>query len=65
MPKLDNVAVARTFHEAWAQRDPDRGVAVIADDCEFIDVPRGELQYGPRAIGRITRDGARRFQMER
>ncbi len=47
MPKLDNVAVARTFHEAWAERDPDRGVAVIADDCEFVDVPRGELQHGP------------------
>ena len=47
MSLLENVTAARTFHEAWAERDPDRGAAVIADDCEFVDVPRGELQHGP------------------
>ena len=47
MPSLDNVTVARTFHEAWAERDPDRGATVIADNCEFIDVPRNEIQRGP------------------
>ena len=47
MKTLDNVIVARTFHEAWAERNPDKGAAVIADDCEFIDVPRGEIQRGP------------------
>jgi len=47
MAVLDNVNVARTFHEAWAKRDPEQGAAVIADDCEFIDVPRGEIQRGP------------------
>ncbi len=26
---LDNVTVARTFYEAWAERDPDKGAAVI------------------------------------
>ena len=48
MPTLDNVTVARTFHEAWAERNPDRGEAVIADDCEFVDVPRGEIQRGAK-----------------
>ena len=49
MSSQDNVAVARTFHQAWDERNPDRGAAVIADDCEFIDVPRGEIQRGPEA----------------
>jgi ketosteroid isomerase-like protein len=39
MSSLDNVTVARTFHQAWDDRDPDRGAAVIANDCEFVDVP--------------------------
>ncbi|MGD8519788.1 MAG: ester cyclase [Desulfobacterales bacterium] len=47
MSLKDNVTVAHTFHQAWAERNPDRGAAVIADDCEFIDVPRGEIQRGP------------------
>ena len=47
MPSPDNVTVARTFHEAWAERNPDRGASVIADTCEFIDVPRNEIQRGP------------------
>ena len=47
MCSLDNVAVARTFHQAWAERNPERGAAVIADDCEFVDVPRGEIHRGP------------------
>ena len=46
MPTPDNATVARTFHEAWDERNPDRGVAVIADDCEFVDVPRSEIQHG-------------------
>jgi predicted ester cyclase len=48
MSSQDNVAVAHTFHQAWAECNPDRGAAVIAEDCEFIDVPRGEIQRGPR-----------------
>lgn len=47
MPTPDNVTVAQTFHEAWAERNPDKGAAVIADDCIFIDVPRNEIQRGP------------------
>ncbi len=38
MPTPDNATVARTFHEAWAERNPDRGAAVIADDCKFVKV---------------------------
>jgi steroid delta-isomerase-like uncharacterized protein len=47
MSSQDNVKVASIFHQAWAEGNPDRGAAVIADDCEFIDVPRGEIQRGP------------------
>ncbi len=37
----------RQFHESWDLRDPDRGAAVIAPDCQFEDVARGESQIGP------------------
>lgn len=47
MAVMGNVNVARTFHEAWDDRDPDKGAFVIADDCVFVDVPRGEKQIGP------------------
>ena len=30
-------------------RDPDRDAAGIAEDCQFEDVARGELQPGPEA----------------
>ena len=39
--------IVRTFHESWDLRDPDRGASVIAADCRFEDVARGELQVGP------------------
>ncbi|MCU9850199.1 ester cyclase [Defluviimonas sp. WL0024] len=39
--------VVRQFHESWDMRDPERGVAVIAEDCQFEDVARGESQIGP------------------
>ena len=47
MKTVDNVTAARTFHEAWAERNPDKGAAAIADDCIFVDVPRAEIQHGP------------------
>lgn len=47
MSAIDAVTVARTFHEAWAESDPNKGAAVIADDCIFFDVPRNEIQKGP------------------
>ena len=36
----------RHFHESWGMRDPDRGTEVIAVDCDFEDVARGEKQTG-------------------
>ena len=39
--------IVRIFHESWELRDPERGAAVIADDCYFEDVARGELLSGP------------------
>ena len=41
--------IVRIFHESWDMRDPDRGAAVIAEDCRFEDVARGEQQPGPEA----------------
>jgi steroid delta-isomerase-like uncharacterized protein len=38
--------IVRVFHECWDLRDPERGVTVIAEDCQFEDVARGELQPG-------------------
>jgi len=39
--------IVRIFHESWDLRDPERGAAVIAEDCRFQDMARGELQIGP------------------
>jgi len=38
--------IVRIFHESWDLRDPERGAAVIAEDCHFEDVARGELLPG-------------------
>ncbi|MBS0122661.1 ester cyclase [Thetidibacter halocola] len=39
--------IVRQFHESWDLRDPERSVAVIAEDCQFEDVARSERQIGP------------------
>ena len=39
--------IVRIFHESWDMRDPDRGATVIAEDCQFEDIARGEKQIGP------------------
>jgi len=39
--------IVRIFHESWDQRDPERGAAIIAENCQFEDVARGELLVGP------------------
>jgi steroid delta-isomerase-like uncharacterized protein len=41
--------IVRQFHESWDLRDPERGMAVIAPDCQFEDVARGEMLPGPEA----------------
>ncbi len=41
--------IVRQFHESWDIRDPDRGAEVIADDCDFEDIARGEKQPGKEA----------------
>ena len=41
--------IVRMWHESWDRRDPDGGATVIADDCRFEDVARGEPQVGPEA----------------
>ena len=44
--------ICRIWHELWDMRDPDRGAAIIADDCRFEDVALGEAQTGPEAYKR-------------
>ncbi len=51
-PISETERVVRIFHESWDLRDPDRGATVIAEDCQFEDVARGELQPGPEAYKR-------------
>ena len=34
------------------RRDPERGAAVIAEDCHFEDVARGEMLPGPESYKR-------------
>ena len=51
-PVSETERVVRIFHESWDLRDPDRGASVIAEDCQFEDVARDELQPGPEAYKR-------------
>ncbi len=44
--------IVRIFHESWDLRDPDRGATVIAEDCHFEDIARGELLPGPEGYRR-------------
>ncbi len=36
----------RKVHQSWDLRDPERGMVVIAEDCQFEDVARGEVLAG-------------------
>jgi len=45
-PAVETERIVRIFHESWDLRDPERGAAVIAEDCHFEDVARGELLRG-------------------
>ena len=44
--------IVRIFHESWDLRDPERGATVIAEDCYFEDIARGELLPGPEGYKR-------------
>ena len=44
--------IVRIFHESWDLRDPERGASVIAENCRFEDVARGESQAGPEGYKR-------------
>ena len=44
--------IVRIFHESWDLRDPERGATVIAEDCHFEDIARGELLPGPEGYMR-------------
>lgn len=48
----DVETVVRTFHDSWDLRDPARGAAVIAEDCRFEDVARGEMLIGAEGYTR-------------
>ena len=45
----DVETIVRQFHESWDMRDPERGARVIAGNCQFEDVARGEMLPGPNA----------------
>jgi len=45
----DVETIVRQFHESWDMRDPERGARVIAGNCQFEDVARGEMLPGPDA----------------
>ena len=53
MPETERIV--RIFHESWDLRDPERGAAVIAEDCHFEDVARGELLPGREGYRRDYR----------
>ena len=44
--------IVRMFHESWDRRDPEGGASVIAEDCDFRDMARGEPLPGPEGYKR-------------
>lgn len=52
VPLTETERIVRIFHESWDLRNPERGAAVIAENCHFEDVARGELQPGPEGYKR-------------
>ena len=49
----DSASIARTFYDAWNERDFDRGANLMADDGEIVIVGSGQHLRG--------QDGARQF----
>jgi steroid delta-isomerase-like uncharacterized protein len=50
MQNDENSLIARKVHEVWADRKPEQGAALIAEDCEFLDVARREIIRGPEGF---------------
>jgi steroid delta-isomerase-like uncharacterized protein len=46
----DNLEVVRRFGEAMTNRDWAAFRELIADDCEWMDVPSGEVIHGVEAL---------------
>lgn len=46
----DNAAIAKSFFEAWNERDFERGAALAAEDAEIVEVPTGEKFRGPNGL---------------
>jgi steroid delta-isomerase-like uncharacterized protein len=46
MTQQDSAAIARTFFEAWNDRDYERGTSLIADDGELTEVATDEHYRG-------------------
>lgn len=64
MPNLDNVTVARSFHEAWAQRIRI-GELLLLQMIVNLSMFRGvKFSMAPKVIDMITKDGALHFQTE-
>ena len=56
--------IVRQFHESWDMRDPDRGAQVIATDCDFEDIARGEKLSEKMHTKQTTSVGARLSQTD-
>lgn len=52
MSVQDNATIARSFYDAFNSRDFDRAAAFVAPDCEWLNVPTGEIDRGPAGFRR-------------
>lgn len=47
MSRQENEKIVRELMETINKKDPDKGLRLIADDCEFVDVPFDVTRRGP------------------
>lgn len=52
MAEEENERIARTVYEAFNDRDFDRGVALIAENGEWVNLPTGDRFHGPDGFRR-------------
>ena len=57
----DNASIVRIAYEAFNDRALQRGAAVIADDCELVDVPSGSTFHGPEGYKQSMEGWLRAF----